>query len=310
MPKWISPTAWGFGAVGVGASLILASFTFVAAGQEDDWRANALLTIGAAVLLIAPIAIVSSKLTSKITQVRDEVIDDVEEFKGEIDRTLDDIAHAVAEQLQTDRDAHQAAFQWLRESPTRAVTLEAIERARALGVIDDRTRHPRVPITEDGPLYLAFWGQKVALESPTGPTRPGEVVALEVERADGALVERLTWGERESTTGIMVRVGHIVEQTTGEKDVNVEGIFNGLADLLDVGNSHPKRRPAIELCPPQWVVTTRGITRYGDGRPPIDFSVQRLRDDQELTGWIQSRQWADIESFEEARDHADDLLKR
>jgi hypothetical protein len=97
----------------------------------------------------------------------------------------------------------------------------------------------------------------------------------------------------------MVRVGRAFQRHTSSEDLDARALLTGLRDALIVASTHPDRRPILQLCPPQWAVTARGIVTYGNA-PLYAVSAQKLRSDEHLASHVGTKSWVDRDSFDEA----------
>ena len=98
-------------------------------------------------------------------------------------------------------------------------------------------------------------------------------------------------------------VGHR-EPATVERDEHTGETFDptrflvGLADLLDAAASSPERRPAIELCVPQWMVCDWGVVTYN--RTVYGLSLAQLRPSS-ISVHVKEKTWADRDCWDTAR---------
>lgn len=176
-------------------------------------------------------------------------------------------------------------------SLSREVVIEALERAQRLNLVSV-ARPPRVRISNYEVVYLS-----VAL-SPYGP--PKDRLHLQVERIDGTVKKRIWWPEDKAATKILFEAQQAIRAVTGEEEVDVvEPLLYGLADLLEAAFSYPERRPAVELCPPQWMVCERAVVT-SPGAPSIDVTVDELRGNPRLRGDVTEKPWVDADSWQRA----------
>lgn len=292
--------------------LVIAGVGFVAASAvpgsrpDDSWVSDVLMSVGSGVLLFGPFYFLTQVLDRHITKVEeeavagveavrvqaqeraDEIAGTVDEMKVDLERRLEDVSRDVRDRLAAESEADQNAFEQLRVTPSHTVVGAALARAIEQGLIDYEFP-PRVEIAAD--LWLSAWA---------GPNvfGPGKVT-LRLEGLGGEEYRPFEWVSSEDTVDVMVSVGRVVEMKSGLR-LDPARFFNGLADLLQVAASHPARRPAIQLFPPQWVLTTHGAVRY-DGGSIYQIGRQQLVESQTIASHVATKTWADADAFDEAQ---------
>jgi hypothetical protein len=281
------------------------------AGWVAAWLSGVLIEAGAAVLFLVPLLYLTRSLERHIEEVREETTSSVEQvrtettssvaeltervssFEGDIERRLDDIVGSVNERLTDEREREVSVRTTLREAPTRTAVMDALESGLSNGLIS-ANRPPRVAAT------AIAWDVCVvfALESGHFEGDPAEL-SLRVESHGGQVLEWIRWDSGNTVTDVMVRAARAVQRLTGS-DLEVASVFTGLSDLLEVASTAYERRPIVQLCPPLWAVTTRGIVTYGLQKYPYTLSHSKLR--EETIGQdMRAKTWGDEESFELAR---------
>lgn len=288
-----------FALVGVG---VIAASLLPGHGIDDSWTRDLLLTVGSSLVLFAPLYLITRTLDShldvvqaetrqQVAEVRTEaaaataeVRSNVETLQADVDRRLDDVAQRVDDRLKAEAEADEAAFDSLRtDAPTRATVLEALERADRLGLTTLR-RPPRVDISGAGHAYISLQFD------------PGDMTAepllLRMESTSGQIFEWISWPEDRNAEDVLVEIGRLLRKHTGEVFVT-QRLLRGLADLLDAALSSAERRPAIELCTPQWMICEWGAVTYD--RAPYRVTKDRIR---ELSGHVASKPWVDADSWD------------
>jgi hypothetical protein len=293
----------------VGAALLVTSWlTAHVAGRE--WVSDVLVNGGTAVLLFAPFYWLTRGLDRHIEEVRQETATSVEgltervtRFESDVDRRLEEVAASVSQRLADERAADSASIERLRTAPSRPAVVEALSRATELGLVV-AAHPPRVAVSDRQRLYLSV---KYETEDE-GWHRADDELVFALENIAGTPQEWIPWSVDESVDDVFVRIGRALQKMTGE-DLDVARYFDDLADLLSVAQAHPARRPIVQICPPQWAITTRGVERY-DAPHEYGFTHEKLASDTGLTRHIAEKQWGDVDSFEEAYMVALDLFPK
>jgi hypothetical protein len=227
----------------------------------------------------------------------------VARFESDVDRRLDEVAESVSRRLAAERAADNAAFERIRETPSRQAVVEALRRAMELGLIE-YSRPPRVDVSSRDAVYLSVC---YAPEDETG-IGADEELTFALESAQGVAHDRIQWPESESIDDVFVKIGRGLQRVTGE-DIDVATFFATLADVLLIAKSNPDLRPIVEICPPQWAITRTGVYRY-DSRFAYGFSHEKLAQDFGLTRHIAEKPWGDPDAFDAAVDIARQLFRR
>lgn len=291
--RWIAA-----GVTTAGAAMLWVSWALTST-RGAEWFAGALVNGGTAVLLFVPLYIFTRRLDRHIEEVRDETsstVDALSErvstFEADVDRRLDDVARSVAERLSEARGQDAAAFAALRETPSRAVLEEAMQRAKALGLVDPRG--PRVCVIEPD-VYVRV---HVTPEDETWKTGV-ETIEFGVEPMNGNGGAWIGWAQDETVDDVMFGVGREIERRASGHTFDVSDFFVRLAETLEVANLDTLRRPIIQLCPPQWAVTSHGLVPYGSHHR-YHVEHERLRDQPRIATEVAEKGWVDPDSFNDA----------
>lgn len=310
-----------------GIALVALSALPGSEGMDDPWRRDVLMTVGASFALFAPfylitrsmdrhldrvavetaeqVQVVRSETAEQVEQVRGEVAagrselaDEVQALREDVGRQLSDVYEQVRERLQAEAAADEAAFQAIRTTPTCDVVWEALIRANSLGLVS-RVHPPRVRISQASALYLS-----VEADEGDEGAFVDDPFLLRIEDRAGVSVERIPWDTGEATADILFKVGQVLRKETGEIFAPA-AFFNGLADLLEAALSNHKRRPAIELCPPQWMVCEWGIVTTGSRVYGVDMDGLRS---STIDKHVTSKPWVDADSWDAAAETARTLF--
>lgn len=215
---------------------------------------------------------------------------EVDALRADVDRRLAETADRVTATLKAEAQADRAAFDSLRtEAPTREAVWEALERAQWLTLTVAR-RPPRVNVSRLSRVYVAF-----AIDTGDPSDEPLE---LHVEGVGGATEDWVPWPVDREAHDVLVEVGRALYKHTGETP-DTRALLAGLADLLDAALSHPDRRPAIELCPPQWMVCDWGVVTYGSASTR-GADKAKLRASSTIHSHFAEKSWVDQDSWEDA----------
>ncbi|MFE9206172.1 hypothetical protein [Micromonospora sp. NPDC007230] len=294
----------------VGSVVALLAALFLTSDGLGQWSAGVLVNIGASVLLVVPVYLLNQRLDRRIERVRvettssvQELTERVETFEQEVERRIDDVAASVSSRLQEESRQDVAAFDALVETPTRESFHEAMRRANELGLISPR-RGPRVCVSEEWRIFV-----QVDYDPDPDIGRDFEHIMFTVEDFDGAPIELILWSADLDAAEVLFRVGRAVQAATAAAKLDVKGFLGGLRDLLTVANSHPSRRPILQLCPPQWAITPERLVSYGDHRA-YGVRIYNLENDNYLATMIGEKPWVDRDSFDEARMAGSALRRR
>lgn len=238
---------------------------------------------------------VATKTAQQVERVRREaeagrsdLEGDVHALREDVDRQLSDVFELVRERLGAEAAADEAAFESLRTAPNREAVMNAFERARQLGLAS--TEHPpRVNIGRSTAMYASVHTHHNVFDGP--------VPTIRLEARDGTVTDEIEWPNERPVEDVLVDVGRALRRHTGET-FDPSGIFSGLADLLEAALSHPERRPAIELCPPQWMVCEWGVITYD--RAPYGINHAHLRTSKTIDQHMREKVWLDADSWESA----------
>lgn len=291
----------------VGLALIAVSM-IPGPGPDDAWLRDVLMTVGASIALFAPFYLLTRSLDRHLDQVAtetaqqvvearteaqaatDELSGQVQALRTHVDERLADVADQVAARLDAEAAADTAAFDALRTAaPTREVLIDAITRAVDLGLVTMR-HPPRVLVSEHAHLY-------VSVEYYEDDWNDREPLQLRVEDQSGRVYESIEWTYGSNAVDVLVDVGRAFRKHTSEP-FPTAAFFTHFADLLDAANSHAERRPAIQICPPQWMVTDWGVITYD--RRVYGVQNRQLHESQTIDSHVAEKHWVDADSFEVA----------
>ena len=163
-----------------------------------------------------------------------------------------------------------------------------MERAQRLGLVSTQ-RPPRVSISINERLYASVELNTESFERV--PCGSGS------ERFDGSVVDEVVWRPDIEATDILVEVGRTLFRHTCET-FDTGAFLGGLADLLEAALSSPEHRPALQLCPPQWVVCDWGVTALG--RCGYGVRLDTLHTSPTIESHVSSEPWVDRDSWKEA----------
>lgn len=286
--------------------LFAAGITLVAAsllpgtGFDDAWSRDVLMTVGSSVALFGPFFYLTRSLNTHFDDVTERVriesaerdaarAQDVQDLRDEVERRLDDVAASVKTRLDAEADADRGAFSGLRTTTSREALVDALRRAKTLRLIGVH-HHPRVRVSQVAELYVSFEFHENIDSSNTWLT-------LRLENLHGSTQDQIQWTEDASEDDVLVDVGRALRGHTNEAFDPTE-LMCGLADLLEAALSHPERRPAVQLCPPQWMVCDRRVVPYN--AQVVDLTADELRQRPDLHQNMTKKPWVDSDSLDEA----------
>jgi hypothetical protein len=307
-----------------GLAMLVVSFRLArpGAGASATWLSGLLVNVASAVLLLVPLVLVTFRLERDIESVREETVATVDQvraetvssvealtervssFEGDVERRLEDLVSSVSAWLKEERDRDAAIRQTLREKEvTWQGLLETLDRATDQGLISPsrsgRWQDPWAPASPSHPPRVAAgsnpWGTYVSVRAGGDPEASRRQLYFDVETFEGKTIQAVEWARDEPLSEAMVRVGRIAEGASGEQ-FEPGQLFTGLSELLEVASSAPERRPIVQLCPPQWAVTTRGVVPYGRKDVRV-WSHEHIRSNSRIEQDMASKPWLEEESF-------------
>jgi hypothetical protein len=283
-------------------------------GPDAAWVRDVLMSVGSSIALFAPFYLLTRTLDSHIEDVREQTALSVEGIRAEaaqnatrltdemtalqqrVDERLAEFSSRVTTRLTEDAEADAAAFARLRlAAPTREAVTDAFTRASELGLVVPH-RPPRVGVSDATDAYVSLY------YNPEAEAEAWEEPSLEfrLENIEGHTQESIPWALEQQAEDVVVQLGRALRKHTGDT-FDAAAYFAGLADLLDAANTHPHRRPAVQLCPPQWLVTTEWLIPYDEtNRSSYTLLHRRLRDEGTLATHVQSKGWVDQDSLDAA----------
>lgn len=292
---------------------LIASSVLPDPGIDDAWMRDLLMTVGSAVALFAPfywfgrsldahLEEVEERTSRKVEQVRNEaaestsaLADQVEALRSDLDQTISDVAAEVEARLAATAAAHEEAFAAIRVAPTRDALWEALERADRMHLTTPR-HPPRVRIEGSSPrLYVSF-----AID--TDGTWSEEPLELRIEAISGRVLETVPWPDAVPAVDVLTELGERLTRHDSAR-LDVAALFGGLADLLETALVHHDHRPAIELCPPQWLVCDWGVV--SPEQMSYGVNLKGLRAQHEH---VSGKPWIDFNSWDRAYEVALELF--
>ncbi|MGL5824524.1 MAG: hypothetical protein ACRCYU_06775 [Nocardioides sp.] len=325
--RWWRRAGWpsrGIAALGVVGLVFVGLSLLPGSGMDAAWLRDFLMTVGASLALFAPFYLITRSLDQHLDRVATDTVERVEEVRTDtaqkvekirrentasttnlteqvealrldVDRRLGDLNERVTSRLAAEAAADRAAFASLRTTPTWDAFWEAFGRARQLGLVSGQ-RPPRVNISKHSWLYVS-----VEADWADSAEWADETLQLRVETLSGRLKERIQWSEDRDVEEILVEIGRLLSKHTGEQ-FDTASFVNGVADLLEASLSHPERRPAIELCPPQWMVCDWGVITYDSHHYGV--KLRQLQTSATVAGHVAEKRWVDPDSWDNAREAA------
>lgn len=313
-------------AIVVGVATLWASWYFTSdrTGEAAVWWQDVLVNVGAAILLVAPIELVSARLSRRVSEVRGEVeivreettaavgetreavrrvreetSQSVDEIRREVDgvreqfATLQDLGAKVAARVAAEQAEEEALYRRVGadgDAPDRSVILEALRRARENNVTSE-AYGPRVEPHPGSGEYLRLVYEPSDFDAPD--------LGFEIVGTSGAVSGGVTvWEEGTSVEDVMVEVAHALSVNGIDPAFDIPDWFRRLSETLLVGFSHPKRHGIIELSPPQWAVTDSGVVPYPE-HPLRAQGAGVLRTPRSVAA-VKQFPWVDADSFDQA----------
>lgn len=312
--KSFGPAWWTLGLTILGLLLVVASLLCPPPPFLDpEWWKDVLLGVGTSLFLFGPFFLATRGIDRHLNRMAEAAEKQIEQ-QGQLDRVQDAKVAKVAaslnrleqasaqltEQVEAEAEADRAAIAALRtEEPTREVVTKALTVAQRLGLVDYQHR-PRVLATRTEPqVYVAFeWNGDPDLSEEDN----AYLLSLAVQDIGGNTFEYFLWKPEMTWQAAFTPVISDVRLRT-DSGFEVSHIMKGLADLFEAALSHEARRPAIQLCPPQWMVSGRCAvtTPAPDGErwPLTDMSVEKITVDQMAISSMRQKTWVDENSWDD-----------
>lgn len=311
--KSFGPAWWAVVLTAVGIGLVVAAPLLPAPWSFDPaWWQDALLGVGTSLFLFGPFYLATRGIDRHLNALTDAAEKQVEE-QHRRDKVQDAKVAKVAaglnrleqasvqlnSRVEAEAEADRAAIDALRtDEPTREVVIRALSVAQRLGLVDLQHR-PRVLVSQAEPqVYVAFeWDGEPALSE----TDNAYLMSLATQDVAGASFEYFLWTPDGPWQDIFAAVIADVRLRTG-RGFEISHLMRGLADLLEAGLSDNERRPAIQLCPPQWMVSGRcAVTAPApEGEWSLrTVSVEKIVSDPKYVSQVRAYPWVDPDSWDD-----------
>jgi hypothetical protein len=290
----------------VGLGLLLLSFALA----EDQWP-GVLVEFGSSLIMFAPLVLLGRDLERRLDHVQQaqrgftvqheeaasriaDLAKEMAQTQVEVRRTHDELSRAVLSRLVANRMEDEALFGSVEFAPSHRVLADALTRASRLGLITSNGCRVELSNTQ---LYL--WFQVVRRRRPGGGPR------LALQRVDGSTVTVIRWPKSRSAEDILLTVGEAVQASgtyPGDGAFEPGRVFADLRTLFRTAHQLSTTMPTgplVQLCPPQWAVTSHAITCV---QPEHTYTIALgdLRDAHSYAEVI-SAAWLDRDSFDKAR---------
>jgi hypothetical protein len=294
----------GWMALALMGGIGLATVSYNYAEVSEQWLSDLLLGIGTSVVLFVPLYIIGRRLDRHLDQVQRETATAIENVRQEtqagvdaLTQRVDDLASSVSERLRAESARDVEIFTGIAQNLSREELRVALNRARELGIVSG-SRKPRVLVSRAHSLFLSV--------GVVGPPEQGanQWVGVDLEGLDGRKLEaELRWGQNESPTDFMVRVGRALAAHDASQRFDPQLFAERLSETLLVGLSHEERRPIVEICPPQWAVVSApqggAIVTYGRA-PLVDATSAEFMQRPDLLAHLHSKTWVNASSLDTA----------
>ncbi len=304
---WIAVAAGALGIAVLAASWVVPDRLN---GDAGTWWEAVLTNVGAAILLIAPIAWASERLTRQVEIVRedveasrvatDAVREDVRRVREETTQEVEGLRQEVAslrdlsDSLRARRDAEMqretGAYRRLGLDgtvPAREDVIEALRLAIENGVVEQRY----------GPRAALGPGRSDYLRLRYEPNDFGESdLFFEVMSVEGWVKRFVAWDEGGLIQDVLFGVTKALRQEGLESSLDASDWFRRLSQTLVIGASHSSLHKIVELHEPQWAVTRDGVTAYEGERwslGPDQFDYHEVMESVMKEAWVDPRALGD-----------------
>ena len=297
----------------VGLALLVLSFAI----ESDRW-AGVMVEFGSTLIMFAPLVLLGRNLERRIDRVRQAQFDfeaqqeetasrvaalaeEVAHTRAQVKQTHDELSRAVVTRLAANRKRDEELFRSVEAAPSHRVLSNALIRASVLGLI--ATAGCRVQLRQ-APMYL--WFQRA--KRVTWFKRRRADLRLILQRTDGDPVRLIPWPRSRSVEDILTTVGEAVQASgdyPGDTVFEPGRVFADLSALFEVALKQPVG-PLVQLCPPQWAITSQAITSI-DPEHSCTIDLGKIGDVGTYEKMI-ATSWLDRDSFDSACDCAKALF--
>lgn len=274
----------------------LLGITLVTAGWIIQGRAYvpaALLTLGASLMLLVPLAMLGFMLENRLRHAEEQI--------RAAAVHLDTLTAVTRERLTENRRQREELFEKAKRDPSQENIYALLIDSLHIGAI--APSGVRVHVTANS-LRLRF------------RTEDGRVQA-QVEEVDGTPLECVHWNAGETADVFAQRLSQrlsAVGRHPGEQTFDPSAVFQRLLETLDLGvkartGEHPRDLGhIIEIPNEQWVISTEGLYALS-----IPYSIPKERIIDSHENWsrhMRTLAWVDAAAFDEAYRLARQLLRR
>jgi hypothetical protein len=281
--------------------LVLGFVTFlgvalVAAGWIIQGRAYvpaALLTLGASLMLLVPLAMLGFMLERRMRHAEEQI------HAAAV--RLDTLTAVTRERLTENQRQREELFEKAKRDPSQEIMFALLGDALQIGAIAPSGVRVQVPETS---LRLRF------------RTEDGRVLT-QVEELDGTPMEAVHWNAGETADVFAQRLSQHLKAIVhhpGKRAFDPSTVFRRLLDTLDLGvKARTGDRPRdlghiIEIPNEQWAISAEGLFSLA---APYSIPKGRIIDSHE--NWsrhMRTLAWVDAAAFDEAYRLARQLLRR
>lgn len=267
------------GSLLVGAALLVSSLRYQ---TVDAFLPAALVEIGAAFLLLAPLLLLERRIEDEVEAVRRDVEDtraDLVQTQTRLDALTpsEEVSEAVARRLASSREEDEALFDHVVESPSSEAVRAALVRAAELGVVSRRM--PRVRLFDTFYLVRFVPGATLDASATLDAVNGRSWLRVDLERDDGTVVHSFEWSEGMSAVDLGATIGHwLIERNQFPGDIAFQPgrMFDELKELLRLAHMRVSGargvtvdlRPVQQLCGDEmtgdrWWITDVGVQQDG-----------------------------------------------
>lgn len=248
----------------------------------DAFLPAALVEIGAAFLLLAPLLLLERRIEDEVEAVRRDVEDtraDLVQTQTRLDALTPsgEVSEAVDRRLASSREEDEALFDHVVESPSSEAVRAALVRAVELGVVSRRM--PRVRLFDTFYLVRFVPGATLDASATLDAVNGRSWLRVDLERDDGTVVHSFEWSEGMSAVDLGATIGHwLIERNQFPGDIAFQPgrMFDELKELLRLAHMRVSGargvtvdlRPVQQLCGDEmtgdrWWITDVGVQQDG-----------------------------------------------
>lgn len=226
---------------------------------------------------------------------------------GHLESIGQSLSEALAARIAATRESDRALFRSVATSPTRGAVFHALDRAVQLGLIPQDGCRVRLSHTS---AFIRFAPdpEERSRWSPMG---------FSLERSDTEQLSFVEWDDEASVLDFLLKITETVQAIglyPGDSRFAPDQAFSDLGLILELAyrqsiatdsDAQTPAIPIIQICPPQWAITSSGLISIRDAQGYIIPNARLNK--QDWAEHLQSKPWVNQDNFDEALEDAKQL---